>query len=52
MLVQDAQREVGTVFFGGFWGQLVPPGRWSYWTVTFSAPWSDGGFESQARSDV
>ena len=38
--------------FGGFWGQLVSSGCQSYWTITLSAPWSDGGFESQATSDV
>jgi len=28
MLVQDAQREVRTVFVGGFWGQLVSSALW------------------------
>ncbi len=28
MLVQDAQREVRTVFIGGFWGQLVSAAIW------------------------
>ena len=28
MLVQDAQREVRTVFIGGFWGQLVSSAIW------------------------
>ncbi len=28
MLVQDAQREVRTVFIGGFWGQLVSSTIW------------------------
>ncbi|HZV89621.1 MAG TPA: hypothetical protein VFF95_18885 [Candidatus Binatus sp.] len=28
MLVQDAQREVRTVFVGGFWGQLVSSAIW------------------------
>ncbi len=28
MLVQDAQREVRTVFVGGFWGQLVSSIIW------------------------
>jgi hypothetical protein len=28
MLVQDAQREVRTVFVGGFWGQLVSAAIW------------------------
>src|ERR1035438_259836 len=28
MLVQDAQREVRTVFVGGFWGQLVSSTIW------------------------
>ncbi len=28
MLVQDAQREVRTVFIGGFWGQLVASAIW------------------------
>lgn len=28
MLVQDAQREVRTVFLGGFWGQLVASSIW------------------------
>src|SRR5580704_1810705 len=28
MLVQDAQREVRTVFVGGFWGQLVSSAVW------------------------
>lgn len=28
MHVQDAQREVRTVFIGGFWGQLVSSGVW------------------------
>jgi hypothetical protein len=28
MLVQDAQREVRTVFVGGFWGQLVVSAIW------------------------
>ena len=28
MLVQDAQREVRTVFAGGFWGQLVSSAIW------------------------
>jgi hypothetical protein len=28
MLVQDAQREVRTVFVGGFWGQLVSSAMW------------------------
>lgn len=28
MLVQDAQREVRTVFVGGFWGQLVSSTMW------------------------
>src|SRR5690349_11758177 len=28
MLVQDAQREVRTVFLGGFWGQLVSSAIW------------------------
>ena len=28
MLVQDAQREVRTVFIGGFWGQLVSSSIW------------------------
>jgi hypothetical protein len=28
MLVQDAQREVRTVFVGGFWGQLVSSTLW------------------------
>lgn len=28
MLVQDAQREVRTVFVGGFWGQLVASAFW------------------------
>jgi hypothetical protein len=28
MLVQDAQREVRTVFVGGFWGQLVSAAVW------------------------
>jgi hypothetical protein len=28
MLVQEAQREVRTVFIGGFWGQLVSAGIW------------------------
>ncbi len=28
MLVQDAQREVRTVFVGGFWGQLVAAAVW------------------------
>jgi hypothetical protein len=29
VLVQDAQREVRTVFVGGFWGQLVSSAIWS-----------------------
>ena len=28
MLVEDAQREVRTVFVGGFWGQLVSSVIW------------------------
>jgi len=28
LLVQDAQREVRTVFVGGFWGQLVSSALW------------------------
>ena len=28
MQVQDAQREVRTVFVGGFWGQLVSSALW------------------------
>lgn len=28
MLVQDAQREVRTIFVGGFWGQLVSSAIW------------------------
>jgi hypothetical protein len=28
MLVQDAQREVRTIFVGGFWGQLVSSALW------------------------
>src|ERR1700722_1028364 len=28
MLVQDAQRDVRTVFVGGFWGQLVSSAVW------------------------
>ena len=28
MLVQDAQREVRTVFIGGFWGQLFLSAVW------------------------
>ena len=28
MLVEDAQREVRTVFVGGFWGQLVSSAIW------------------------
>jgi hypothetical protein len=28
MLVQDAQREVRTVFIGGFWGQIVSSAIW------------------------
>ena len=28
MDVQDAQREVRTVFVGGFWGQLVSSALW------------------------
>jgi hypothetical protein len=28
MLVQDAQRELRTVFIGGFWGQLVVSAMW------------------------
>jgi hypothetical protein len=52
MLVQDTRREVRTLFIGRFWGQLLSPARQCYWTITLSAPWSDGGFESQATSDV
>ena len=38
MLVQDAQREVRTVFVGGFWGQLVSSGLWSAALGTWRTP--------------
>ncbi len=40
MLVQDAQREVRTVFVGGFWGQLVSSIIWlvSAALATWSSP--------------
>jgi hypothetical protein len=43
MLVQDAQREVRTVFIGGFWGQLVSSAIWlasaalGYWVTPRAA---------------
>ena len=43
MLVQDAQREVRTVFIGGFWGQLVSSAIWlasaalGYWRTPRAA---------------
>lgn len=43
MLVQDAQREVRTVFVGGFWGQLVSSAIWlasaafAYWSTPRAA---------------
>ena len=43
MLVQDAQREVRTVFVGGFWGQLVSSAIWlssaalGYWATPRAA---------------
>jgi hypothetical protein len=43
MLVQDAQREVRTVFIGGFWGQLVSSAIWlasaalGYWDTPRAA---------------
>jgi len=40
LLVQDAQREVRTVYFGGFWGQLVSAVIWlaSALVGTFVSP--------------
>jgi hypothetical protein len=43
MVVQDAQREVRTVFIGGFWGQLVSSAIWlasaalGYWVTPRAA---------------
>jgi len=43
MLVEDAQREVRTVFIGGFWGQLVSSAIWlasaalGYWVTPRAA---------------
>jgi hypothetical protein len=43
MLVEDAQREVRTVFVGGFWGQLVSSAIWlasaavAYWSTPRAA---------------
>ena len=52
MLVQDAQREVRTVFRGGFWGQLVSSAIWlasaalGTWSTPRAAIWAvvAGGF--------
>jgi hypothetical protein len=52
MLVQDAQREVRTVFIGGFWGQLVSSAIWlasaalGTWVTPRAAIWAlvAGGF--------
>jgi hypothetical protein len=52
MLVQDAQREVRTVFIGGFWGQLVSSAIWlasaalGTWATPRAAIWAlvAGGF--------
>ena len=52
MLVQDAQREVRTVFIGGFWGQLVSSAIWlasaalGTWVTPGAAIWAvvAGGF--------
>jgi hypothetical protein len=52
MLIEDAQREVRTVFLGGFWGQLVSSIIWlasaglATWVSPKAAIWSAmvGGF--------
>jgi hypothetical protein len=37
-ILTTADPLVGTVFFGGFWAQLVSASRQFYWTITLSAP--------------